>query len=82
VLLNIKQAAKALQVSPHFVYGLVGSRLIRHERHGKGKRAVIRIPEEALEEYRRSVTVTAETPAGEAKKPARRPRVKLRHLNL
>jgi excisionase family DNA binding protein len=73
MLLTIRQAAEALQVSPNFVYRLVGSRLLRHERHG-GKRATIRIPEDALDEYRRSCTVAAEGPTKAAPPPAARPR--------
>lgn len=75
-LLTVKQAADALGVSPSLVYGLCAARRIRHERHGL-KRGSIRIPEDAIEEYRASVTVGAGPPAPE-KQPRRR--IKLRHL--
>jgi hypothetical protein len=65
------------------VYALVAAKRIRHERHGL-RRGAIRIPEDALEEYRRKCTVAAEdgndgaepleqpaepVPAGERKGP-------------
>jgi excisionase family DNA binding protein len=55
-LLSIREAAEALNVSPNTVRGLCKRRKIRHERHGLG-RGVIRIPPDAIEEYRSSVTV-------------------------
>jgi excisionase family DNA binding protein len=54
--LSAAAAAKELGVSVGTVYGLCASRKIRHERHGLG-RGRIKIPEDALEEYRRRVTV-------------------------
>lgn len=57
-LLTVKQAAERLGVSPALLYALCDARKIRHERHGLG-RGCIRIPEDALEEYRKSVTVEA-----------------------
>lgn len=71
-ILTVKQAAAALGVSPTLVYAIVEKRKIRHERIGLG-RGVIRIPEDALEEYRKSreVGVVADTPP-----PDRRPRIK------
>ena len=51
--LTVKQAAAQLGISPALVYALVERRKIRHERHGLG-RGTIRIPETALDEYRRS----------------------------
>lgn len=50
--LTVKQAAERLGISQSLVYGLVAAGKIRHERHGLG-RGTIRIPEDALEEYRR-----------------------------
>jgi excisionase family DNA binding protein len=55
-VLTVKQAAERLGVSPGLVYGLCAARQIRHERHGLG-RGAIRIPEAALDEYRRGRTV-------------------------
>ena len=80
-LFSIAEAAEALSVSANTVRGLCRARKLRHERHGLGY-GVIRIPEDAVAEYRSSVTVApAERKAGQARKPAP-PRVKLRHLNL
>jgi excisionase family DNA binding protein len=53
--MTVKQAAQKLGISVSLVYGLVGAGKIRHERHGLG-RGTIRIPEDALEEYRRRAT--------------------------
>lgn len=58
VLLTVKEAAKRLGISPALVYGLCAARRIRHERHGL-RRGAIRIPESALEEYRRRHTIEA-----------------------
>ena len=51
-MLTVKEAAKLLGISPSPVYGLCGVGKIRHERYGLG-RGTIRIPTEALEEYRK-----------------------------
>jgi excisionase family DNA binding protein len=77
VSLTVKQAAAQLGISPALVYALVQRRKIRHERHGLG-RGTIRIPETALDEYRRSREFGAEDrpPA-----PERR-RERLKHLRL
>lgn len=56
MLLTVRQTAERLGVSPATVYQLCSARRIRHERHGLG-RGTIRIPEDAIEEYHRSVTV-------------------------
>lgn len=58
-MLSVKQAAEKLGVSSALVYALVAARKIRHERHGL-RRGAIRIPEEALEEYRQRCTVGVE----------------------
>jgi excisionase family DNA binding protein len=55
---SVAEAARELGVSRATVYGLCGRKRLRHERHGLG-RGTIRIPEDALDEYRRSVTVGA-----------------------
>ena len=52
-MLTVKQVAKQLGISPSLVYGLCSAGKIRHERHGLG-RGCIRIPAEALDEYRKS----------------------------
>jgi excisionase family DNA binding protein len=54
--LSVRQAAERLGISTALVYALCVQRRIRHERHGLG-RGVIRIPEDALEEYRKGTTV-------------------------
>jgi excisionase family DNA binding protein len=61
--LSVAEAAKELGISAGTVYALCANRKLRHERHGLG-RGRIKIPEDALEEYRRSVTVGAERDAG------------------
>ena len=66
-LLSVSEAAEKLGVSEALVYALCAGKRIRHERHGL-RRGTIRIPEDALDEYRRSVTV--ETAAGDFE-PAR-----------
>ena len=57
-MLTVKQAAERLGISQALLYALCDQRRIRHERHGL-RRGVIRIPEDALDEYRKSVTVVA-----------------------
>jgi excisionase family DNA binding protein len=59
--LTVKQAAERLGIKPSTVYELCAARKLRHERHGVG-RGTIRIPEEAIDEYRQSVTVVAVVP--------------------
>jgi excisionase family DNA binding protein len=78
-MLTVKQAAKKLGISPATVYGLCSARRLRHERHGLG-RGSIRIPEDALEEYRRSVTVQPGG-AAEGQTPPVKP-VKFKHLKV
>jgi excisionase family DNA binding protein len=57
-LLCVREAAERLGLSTALIYALCARKKIRHERHGLG-RGTIRIPEDALEEYRRAVTVGA-----------------------
>jgi excisionase family DNA binding protein len=52
--MTVKQAAQELGISLSLVYALLAAGKIRHERHGLG-RGTIRIPREALDEYRKSV---------------------------
>ena len=70
---SVGEAAAELGVSRALVYALCQRRKIRHERHGLGKGKIV-IPADALEEYRRGVTVP---PEGE-EAPA--PRVPLRDI--
>ena len=76
-MLTVKAAAERLGVSPALIYALVSARKIRHERHGL-RRGAIRIPEEALDEYRSRCTVGVE----EAASVPPPKRVKLRHLEV
>lgn len=55
-LLSIAEAAAALGYSHHTLRLLCKQRKIRHERHGQG-RGRIRIPADAIAQYRRAVTV-------------------------
>lgn len=55
--LTVKQAAERLGVSVPLIYALCAAKKLRHERHGLG-RGTIRIPVEAIDEYRESVTTT------------------------
>lgn len=78
-LLMVKEVATILGISPALVYGLCAAKKIRHERHGL-KRGAIRIPEDALDEYRRRCTIEAEE-AASVPPPKPKP-VKLRHLEV
>ncbi len=69
-VLSVKDVAKELGVSASLVYRLCAAGKIHHERHGLG-RGTIRIPREALDEYRKSTEVR--------RKIATRP---LHHLTL
>jgi excisionase family DNA binding protein len=60
--MTVQEAARRLGISASLVYGLCAGRRLRHERHGLGRGKIV-IPEEALEEYRKGVTVEAQ--AGE-----------------
>jgi excisionase family DNA binding protein len=79
---TVRQAAERLGVSPSLVYALVAARRLRHERIGL-KRGVIRIPDDAVEEYRRECAVPAETgtstPAGTLRTEVN---LKLKHIRL
>jgi excisionase family DNA binding protein len=78
-LLTVREAADKLHLSSATVYALVSARKIRHERHGLG-RGSIRIPEDALDEYRRSVTVVAV--GGAVQQPPPVKPMKFRHLKV
>ncbi|MEI7684652.1 MAG: helix-turn-helix domain-containing protein, partial [Planctomycetota bacterium] len=60
-LFTIREAADVLGVSQALIYALCSSRKIRHERHGLN-RGRIRIPQDALDEYRRGRTVDVKNP--------------------
>lgn len=77
--MTIAEAATALSVSESTVRGLCRTHRLRHERHGL-RRGVIRIPVDAIEEYRRSVTVEAGGGGPAAPGPAMP--AKLRNLSL
>ena len=78
---SVQEAAALLKVSAGTIYGLCSRRRLRHERIGLG-RGIIRIPEDAIGEYRLSRTVPAET-VGQAAPPAPKPKpIKLQHLRL
>jgi excisionase family DNA binding protein len=55
--LTVKEAAAELRVSLSTIYALCQQRQLRHERHGP-HRGTIRIPEDAIDEYRQTVTVS------------------------
>lgn len=75
---SVQEAARELGVSTALVYGLCARKKIRHERHGLG-RGRIRITEDALEEYRRCVTIDVPREP-DARQPA--PRMKFCHLRI
>jgi excisionase family DNA binding protein len=75
---SVREAADELGVSPQTVYGLCARKRIRHERQGLGGGKIV-ITDDALEEYRRSVTVRVEQ---RTDPPPPTPRVKLKHLRL
>jgi excisionase family DNA binding protein len=78
-LLTVAEAALALHVSQATVRKLVARKFIRHERIGLG-RGSIRLPEDALAEYRLSVTVPAETNGGGKSRKTSRPHSTYRNL--
>jgi excisionase family DNA binding protein len=68
---SVPEAAAELRLSEQTVYGLCKRRMIRHERHGLGRGKIL-IPEDAIGEYRRRVTVEAEETSASPSKPASR----------
>lgn len=76
-MLTVKQTAETLGISQSLVYGLCAAGKIRHERHGLG-RGTIRIPADALDEYRKHSTV----PGAGGGTPPPPARVKLSHIKL
>jgi excisionase family DNA binding protein len=76
IMFSVKTAAQELGISVSLMYGLCAAGKIRHERHGLG-RGVIRIPDDALDEYRARCT------KGAASVPApRKQKVRLQHLRV
>ena len=75
--LSVRQAAAELSVSVQTVYALCKRKRLRHERQGLNGGKIL-IPQDAIEEYRRSVTVGVGREATAS--PA--PRPKLKHLVL
>lgn len=78
-LLTVREAAERLGISPGLVYGLCARKRLRHERYGLG-RGVIKIPEDAIDEFRRSVSVCDHDEQDPGPKPAAP--VKLKHLTV
>jgi excisionase family DNA binding protein len=82
VLYSVKQAAGLLSGSIATVYSLCASGTLRHTRIGRpGRRGVIRIPQEAIDEYLKGREVAAATanPPPAARKPQA---MSLRNLTL
>jgi excisionase family DNA binding protein len=80
-LLSVREVAQRLGISGALVYALCLQRRLRHERHGLG-RGTIRIPEEAIEEYRASVTVGRNGGTAGPSPTPKRPTPALKHLAL
>ncbi len=78
-LLTVKEAAAALRISEATVRSLISRKLIRHERIGLGRGKVM-IPEDAIDEYRRSRTVEAS--GGETAIKTVRPRATYQNLKF
>lgn len=75
---TVRQAAEDLGISKSLMYDLCARRLIRHERIGLG-RGTIRIPLDAIQEYRGRRTVGVAEPSPT---PVVRKKIKLRHLDV
>jgi excisionase family DNA binding protein len=54
---SVRRAAEALWVSEALIYALCAAGKIRHERYGLG-RGTIRIPADALDDFRKGAAVT------------------------
>ena len=76
-MLTVKQAAERLGVSPGLVYSLIAGKRLRYVRIGNG-RGIIRVPEDAIEEYLARQTFGPEEPKA-VEVPRQKP---LRHLGL
>ena len=74
--MTVREAADRLGVSQALIYALVSARKIRHERHGL-RRGAIRIPEDALDEYRQRCTVGVEEAESVS---APRKQLRLKHI--
>ena len=84
-LLTVAEAAERLHLSGSTVRALCAQRRLRHERHGVGRGKIL-IPEDAIEDYRASVTVavggdgTADAKPRQEKRRASRPLPALKNL--
>ncbi len=76
-LLSVKDASEILGLSCALIYALCARKRIRHERHGLG-RGTIKIPDDAIDEYRKSVTIGPQ-PAAIPSPPAP---IKFKHLKI
>lgn len=76
---TVAEAAAALRVSPGTVYNLCARRLLRYERYGVRGRGVIRIPADALAEFRERSTVVEKAAAARPPAPVL---ASLKHLKL
>ena len=77
---TVKQTAERLGVSASLVYGLCSAGRLRHERYGLG-RGTIRVPPDALDEYRRAQTVPAASRVATTPAPKTKP-VQFKHLTI
>jgi excisionase family DNA binding protein len=59
--MNVKEAAKRLEVSPSLVYALASAGRLRHYRIGNG-RGAIRIPDDAIGEFLKTAEVSMPAP--------------------
>jgi excisionase family DNA binding protein len=83
-MFSVNEAAKELGVSAGTVYALCSRRRIRHERIGLG-RGTIRIPADAIDEYRQRQTVPPAARKVEdeaAPAPRARPRPAFKHIHV
>ena len=79
-MFTVKQTAERLGVSASLVYGLCSAGRLRHERYGLG-RGTIRVPPDALDEYRRAQTVPAASRVATTPAPKTKP-VQFKHLTI
>jgi excisionase family DNA binding protein len=83
VLLSVKQAAKLLSGSKATVYHLCSSGALRHTRIGApGRRGVIRIPQDAIDEYLKGREVSGGVRSEKSQESPRLMPRKLRRLTL
>jgi excisionase family DNA binding protein len=75
---SVAETAAELRLSEQTVYGLCKRRKLRHERHGLGRGKIL-ISEDAIAEYRRSVTIAPRQSAASVP-PPKKP--DLKHLRV